>query len=773
MHSNPQTAKINILSDDASTEMRPYPSRAIEGTVGRDRPALSSTAGLPFVSEKLLRLHLKRTALVVALICLVFTVAAVVSFPQADDGSLALTINELGSKGIMKAYPDYPLAAWFWRFLLDSCGVYFWPMTMLLNGILWACFGVEAAYLWVRVFPEHHGFTPLAGCLAIAPIVLQVQTAAVTISSTAVFAAVAGYFSLFLFLRCLERYSLGGLYGIALSLLAIAVFFGDYGLSIGLTVFALLIGGEMSHDHPSPQARSRRTAWTVLAITAFVHGLYLTVVHYNSTLAINPSQHPNLLRRFEGFPLNFFSALWHVVIGAYGTFLGDFSVSWGSKTLLISLLFGIVLALVLRGSLVNETTEALNSGNRVRTIFLALMIGLAPLVFNHPFWTESAFPRESEVASRFFIPVMPVAACLTLSIVLRLVRARFRVLVAGVLGVLIGYSLLNQVWTGFRRQHLLSSIGTMLKSNVAPSGGQLVGVLSTEDLCFADFSCTAKASSGWSPDLTKSFWLYKPSEAIQHLGTRKDCKGVAVLHAGIRAVRRNGPISNVLWVQMAGDKFTVEPYCLGEGGAVAGRTSIASTAPPSRPLKGAIAGALGSISGPQDLTQLGLDDWEHWTSASAPNHKLSGGKQIYYYNTIGGATVHDDSAAPMSFSWSDGIATDNATNIRSEITLAGQGHGFQIAAPADTRERILSVYVGIRNAQGKIQAQLSDGSAPDYFDRSFSSAGDAVGGIYKFTYKAGSAGQRLVVTFTQLSANPEGNIALAAATLESKNSDSE
>jgi hypothetical protein len=754
--------------------MRPQLSPAIEGTVGRSRSEFAGSApGLPLVGEKFLKLHLKRTTLVVALTCLIFTIAAVVSFPEADDGVLALTINELGSKGIVKAHSDYLVSAWFWRFLLDACGVYFWPMMMLLNGLLWCCVGLEAAYLWVRVFPEHHGFTPLAGCLAIAPIVVRVQTTAVTIGSTVVFAVVIGYFSLFLFLRCLERHYRGGRYGIAVILLAAAVFLGDYGLSIGLTVFALLIGIGMSNDHRGVEARYRRTAWTALAITAVTHCFYLIVLHYTSTSATIPAQHNNLLRRLEGFPFSFVSALWHVVVGAYGTFLGDFSLSWGSKTLLISLLFGILLAFVLRGSLANETTEALNSGNRVRTIFLALLSGLAPLVFNHPFWTETALPRESEAASRFFIPVMPVAACLTLSIVLRIVRARFRLLVAYVLGLLIGYSLLNQVWTGFRRQHLLSGIGTALKSYVAPGGGEVVGVLSTEDLCFADFSCTAKASSGWSSDLTKSFWLYKPSEAVRTLGTRKNCTGVTVLHAGIRAVRRIGPITNIVWVQMAGDRFTLEPYCLAGTGVTASRPSIASTVPPSGPLKGALAATLGSVSGPQDLTQLGQDDWEHWTSASTPNHKASGGKQIYYYNTIGGAAVHDDSAALISFNWGDGTPTDNATNIQSEIILAGQGHGFQIAAPADTRERILSVYVGVRRAQGKIQAQLSDGSAPDYFDATLSSAENAAAGVYKFTYKAGSAGQRLVVTFTQLSSNPQGNIALAAATLESKNSDSE
>ncbi|MEK6334024.1 MAG: hypothetical protein AABM67_03685 [Acidobacteriota bacterium] len=42
--------------------------------------------------------------------------------------------------------------------------------------------------------------------------------------------------------------------------------------------------------------------------------------------------------------------------------------------------------------------------------------------------------------------------------------------------------------------------------------------------------------------------------------------------------------------------------------------------------------------------------------------------------------------------------------------------GFQIAVPADTNLHTLKVYVGLWYAQGKLEASLSDASAPIYVD---------------------------------------------------------
>ena len=60
-------------------------------------------------------------------------------------------------------------------------------------------------------------------------------------------------------------------------------------------------------------------------------------------------------------------------------------------------------------------------------------------------------------------------------------------------------------------------------------------------------------------------------------------------------------------------------------------------------------------------------------------------------------------------------------------------------------------------------AHLSDGSAPDYVNTAFSGSGQ-YDAVYTITYSATSAGQQLVVTWTQGSGS--GNVTLQGTALQ-------
>ena len=75
------------------------------------------------------------------------------------------------------------------------------------------------------------------------------------------------------------------------------------------------------------------------------------------------------------------------------------------------------------------------------------------------------------------------------------------------------------------------------------------------------------------------------------------------------------------------------------------------------------------------------------------------------------------------------------------------------------------MYVGVWSAQGKIVAHLSDSSAADYVGRFVERRQCDHTGLYTFTYRAGSSGRTLTVTFTQVN-NTIGNVTLQAAALE-------
>ena len=179
---------------------------------------------------------------------------------------------------------------------------------------------------------------------------------------------------------------------------------------------------------------------------------------------------------------------------------------------------------------------------------------------------------------------------------------------------------------------------------------------------------------------------------------------------------------------------------------------------------GAPAGSLGGAGvasfAAVDLTASGTGDWAKW-----PNyiHKASGGAQIPNFTKIGTGTVYTYNNDQRPISWSDGTPTAAATADVSGNYVAGIGNGFQISAPADTTTRTLYVYVGGWKSGGTLVAHLSDNSAVDYVDSSFSSTTGQYKLVYTLTYRAASAGQRLVVNWTQASGT--GNVTLQGAAL--------
>ena len=179
---------------------------------------------------------------------------------------------------------------------------------------------------------------------------------------------------------------------------------------------------------------------------------------------------------------------------------------------------------------------------------------------------------------------------------------------------------------------------------------------------------------------------------------------------------------------------------------------------------GSPAGSLGGAGvasfATVDLTASGTGDWAKW-----PNyiHKASGGAQIPNFTKIGTGTVYIYNNDQRPISWSDGTPTAAATADVSGNYVAGIGNGFQISAPADTTMRTLYVYVGGWKSGGTLVAHLSDNSAVDYVDSSFSSTTGQYKLVYTLTYRAASAGQRLVVNWTQASGT--GNVTLQGAAL--------
>jgi hypothetical protein len=180
-----------------------------------------------------------------------------------------------------------------------------------------------------------------------------------------------------------------------------------------------------------------------------------------------------------------------------------------------------------------------------------------------------------------------------------------------------------------------------------------------------------------------------------------------------------------------------------------------------------VASPLGTV----DLTTAGTLDWGHW-GASGPlsfDHKAGVTQQISNFTKIGSGGLSWFLDCPTGFSWTDGTPTQSASGTLTGINTSGSvGNGFEINVPAGTNLRTLKLYVGVWYTQGKLEAALSDGSAPAYVDTSLNKNNGSSFGLYTINFKAASNGQNLKIRFTILNQyfSPNGNVAWEAATLQ-------
>ncbi|MCI0744484.1 MAG: hypothetical protein L0Y58_03665, partial [Verrucomicrobia subdivision 3 bacterium] len=121
-----------------------------------------------------------------------------------------------------------------------------------------------------------------------------------------------------------------------------------------------------------------------------------------------------------------------------------------------------------------------------------------------------------------------------------------------------------------------------------------------------------------------------------------------------------------------------------------------------------------------------------------------------------------------SFAWSDGTPTETERGSPTGIFVTGFTNGFRLTAPADTRARLLRVYVGLYGAAGTFRAWLSDGSAPAYSDASLDDIYANRYAVYLIDYAAAAQGQKLIVQYraSRLYDMDYGNVTLQAATLQ-------
>jgi len=191
---------------------------------------------------------------------------------------------------------------------------------------------------------------------------------------------------------------------------------------------------------------------------------------------------------------------------------------------------------------------------------------------------------------------------------------------------------------------------------------------------------------------------------------------------------------------------------------------------------GTLTGVLNAASGNVNLSAPENADWTHWglTDTASFNYKNGVSRQIGNFTILGGGAVERYSDSAVQFSWSGGTPTAGAANTATGVFMTGLNNGFQLTVQADTVPRTLKLYVGVWSAGGRLEASLSDASAPGFIDTSLVNATGSSHAVYTLNFQAGASGQTLTVRWTVGSlANGNGNVTLQAASLTAATDDTQ
>jgi hypothetical protein len=168
------------------------------------------------------------------------------------------------------------------------------------------------------------------------------------------------------------------------------------------------------------------------------------------------------------------------------------------------------------------------------------------------------------------------------------------------------------------------------------------------------------------------------------------------------------------------------------------------------------------------LTAEGPVDWAHWglTTATSFNRKSSVTPRISNYALVDAAAADRYQDNPNFYAWGDGTPTATNSGTPTGVYVGGVlSNGFRLTVPADTTVRTLKLYIGVWDAQGRLEVSLSDHSARTFTDTGLINTNGTSNAVYTVHFRAASAGQTLTVKWTIATLfNPTfGNVTLQAA----------
>jgi hypothetical protein len=499
-------------------------------------------------------------SLALFLVSLMLTVGAFLTFPLYDDGWLALMLRESGPGTVVQKMGDRPVMAFFLAKLM-SVGSLHKMEFVLLNAALWLVLAVEAKMLFVELFPEFPNYSIVAACATLAPIVVQTQLSTVMVSIPANLASILSYAMVLVLLKAYRRNKPNRLVllGSAVALAISAVMLSEYGVAANLVGLIILLGTALTPSTGMSRHYKLGAAACLLAVTIAAYFVFTKLADFSGRPDVSPvyMAHHTIFQWTE-VPFDVVAGGWHSWIAAYAIELGKITIGWDSKSTIVGVLFGLVIAGLLsigtqNPADVSEKERPYSLAGRLAFLSLGLLIGLLP------FKAMSRPTTLLEYGSRFRIPILPLAAVLTVALALSLVRAKVRWVPVAVLGLIIGYTSWTFTYEAVKNHRLIGQYGHALAPYVLRTAGNTVAIVPVDRF---ESELTATVTVGWPLELERKFWVVGETPAVLMFGNRNECREDAVLEVHMRGLSRSGKIDKLLWIEAhPGRPTLIEPYC--------------------------------------------------------------------------------------------------------------------------------------------------------------------------------------------------------------------
>jgi hypothetical protein len=503
-------------------------------------------------------------------------------FPSMDDGWLTLLVLERGFGSVEAAIRHRPLFIALLRgFWTLEAGIH-WS-GVIVNLLTWLATGYLTARLWNFLFPEAKRGAPLAACLAVAPIVVMTQLTTLTTVLPINIPVLVCYLAVLLLLE----WARDGRHG-AWVLFAAPVLVGasqllsEYAFASALAGIVLFLW--IAAEHPGV-VRSRCRSSIALLIVSFVAGTL--VFRFTADFSTRPDASGSALlsevldRGILDNATWVVTTIWRVLFGAPAAALGEIRFIWGEKSTMAAVAWGCVVAWALtftarRPAKAYTSTEPTSpSWRKPVALLMALSASLIAEFWRQGLFFAGKYMAVEAYSTRFCVPAIPLAACVTVWVISSAFRERWWWLPAVLIGLMCGHAAFRMSYTEFRNERIYPALGRALEPYVRESEGITIAVL--PDHYGREYTVVVKIARDWQPAVRAKLWALWDGRVGTYFKQRADRSSTCALNRSMSmkgsGIVREGPISQMLWVVPQADgQLYIEPYCVGSQPLPATRT---------------------------------------------------------------------------------------------------------------------------------------------------------------------------------------------------------